>query len=68
MLFRFGWKMKLRSPIFLAIDYAPGNDGKSGQIIAFGADEVKVRFIAADIDDFLQQLAAGEEVLNNGFH
>lgn len=52
---------------FLAIDYAPGNAGKSGQIIAFGADEVKVRFIAADMDDFLRQLTAGEEVLNNGF-
>jgi len=52
---------------FLAIDYAPGSQGKSGQIIAFGADEVKIRFIAEDMDDFIRQLTAGMDVLNNGF-
>ncbi|PNW28707.1 hypothetical protein BKP44_07255 [Formosa algae] len=52
---------------FIAIDYAPGSKGKSGQIIAFGADETKIRFIAENMIDFLQQLTAGNNVLNNGF-
>lgn len=40
----------------IAIDYAPGSTGTSGQIIAFGADEIKTRFIAENLEDFLQQL------------
>ncbi|MCH7407895.1 SMI1/KNR4 family protein [Belliella sp. DSM 111904] len=41
---------------FYAIDYAPGVQGKSGQIIAFGSDEVRIRFIADSMEVFLQQL------------
>ena len=52
---------------FIAIDYAPGSKGKSGQIIAFGADEIKIRFIAENMQDFLQQFIDGKDVLNNGF-
>ena len=51
---------------FIAIDYAPNTAGQSGQIIAFGADEIKIRFIAKDMEDFLQQLLNGKDVLNNG--
>lgn len=39
---------------FIGIDYAPNSKGKSGQIIAFGADEDTIRFIADDLQDFLQ--------------
>ncbi|WP_405409797.1 SMI1/KNR4 family protein [Maribacter sp. Asnod1-A12] len=52
---------------FIAIDYAPGSKGSSGQIIAFGADETKIRFIAEDMKDFLQQWIDGKDVMNNGF-
>ncbi len=52
---------------FLAIDYAPGSKGTSGQIIAFGADETKIRLIADNMLNFLDQLKQGDEVLNNGF-
>ena len=52
---------------FLAIDYAPGSTGISGQIIAFGADETKIRFIANNMLDFLEQLKNNENVLQNGF-
>jgi cell wall assembly regulator SMI1 len=52
---------------FIAIDYTPGNQGKSGQIIAFGADEYKIRFIAKNMQDFLQQFIDGKDVLDNGF-
>ena len=52
---------------FLAIDYAPGSKGTSGQIIAFGADENKIRFIAEDMTSFLQMWINGKDVLNNGF-
>lgn len=52
---------------FIAIDYAPGNKGTSGQIIAFGADEIKIRFIAENMEDFLEQFISGKDVLNNGF-
>ena len=48
---------------FLAIDYAPGPEGKSGQIIAFGADEIKIRFIAEDMKDYLLKLIAGKDGL-----
>lgn len=44
---------------FYAIDYALGIQGQSGQIIAFGADEVRIRLIATDMEDFLQQLVSG---------
>ncbi|WP_062054558.1 SMI1/KNR4 family protein [Aquimarina longa] len=52
---------------FIAIDYAPGSKGKSGQIIAFGADENKIRWIAENMEDFLQKLIKGTDVLRNGF-
>lgn len=52
---------------FIGIDYAPGSKGTSGQIIAFGADENKIRFIAENMTDFLQQWIEGRDVLNNGF-
>ncbi|MCX2679077.1 SMI1/KNR4 family protein [Galbibacter sp. EGI 63066] len=52
---------------FIGIDYAPGSQGKSGQLIAFGADEYKIRFIAEDLGDFLQQFIDGKDVLDNGF-
>ncbi|WPR76543.1 SMI1/KNR4 family protein [Algoriphagus sp. NG3] len=44
---------------FLAIDYAPGVQGKSGQIISFGADESRIRLIADDMEAFLQLLLSG---------
>jgi cell wall assembly regulator SMI1 len=52
---------------FIAIDYAPGSKGTSGQIIAFGADETRIRLIADNILDFLEQLKQDDEVLINGF-
>lgn len=45
---------------FYAIDYAPGVQGKSGQIIAFGSDEDRIRFIAESMESFLQQLISGQ--------
>ncbi len=44
---------------FYAIDYAPGVQGKSGQIIAFGADEHQIRLMADTLEDFLQLLISG---------
>lgn len=52
---------------FIAIDYLPGSKGNSGQIIAFGADATKIRFIAKNMEDFLKQFIDGKDVLNNGF-
>ena len=52
---------------FVAIDYAPSTKGSSGQIIAFGPDENKIRFIAENMVDFLQQLLAGKDLLNMGY-
>ncbi|MGB0906218.1 MAG: SMI1/KNR4 family protein [Maricaulaceae bacterium] len=52
---------------FIAIDYAPNIKGASGQIIAFGADAVKVRYLAKDMTEFLRLLSAGEDVMNYGF-
>lgn len=52
---------------FIGIDYVPGGQGKSGQIIAFGADENKIRWIAEDMSDFLQQFLDEKDVLNRGF-
>ncbi|MFD0796030.1 SMI1/KNR4 family protein [Maribacter chungangensis] len=52
---------------FIALDYAPGSQGTSGQIIAFGADEQKIRFIAKDLSDFLAQLSKGDAILDTGF-
>ncbi len=53
---------------FLAIDYLPGSQGTSGQIIAFGADENKIRFIAPNMQNFIQQLLDDKNALNNGFN
>ncbi|WP_396634054.1 SMI1/KNR4 family protein [Maribacter sp. R86514] len=52
---------------FVAMDFAPGSKGTSGQIIAFGADEIKIRCLAENLTDFLQQINDGKDVLNNGF-
>lgn len=52
---------------FIALDYAPESQGTSGQIIAFGADEQKIRFIAKDLSDFLERLSKGDAILNTGF-
>ncbi|WP_298778224.1 SMI1/KNR4 family protein [uncultured Polaribacter sp.] len=52
---------------FIAIDYAPGSKGKSGQIIAFGTDETKIRFIDKSMVSFLEYLIDGKDVFNNGF-
>ena len=52
---------------FIALDYTPGSKGNSGQIIAFGADEQKIRFIAKNLVDFLEGLTKGDQILNTGF-
>lgn len=52
---------------FIAMDFAPGSKGACGQIIAFGADEIKIRYLAENLTDFLQQIADGKEAWNNGF-
>lgn len=52
---------------FIALDYAPGSQGTSGQIIAFGADEQKIRFIAINMADFLEQYIKSDVVLSTGF-
>lgn len=52
---------------FIALDFAPGSKGNSGQIIAFGADEQKTRFIAKNLVEFLEELAKGDKILNTGF-
>ena len=39
---------------FIAIDYAPGSKGTSGQIIAFGADADKIKWVAGSLGDFLK--------------
>lgn len=52
---------------FIAIDFAPGSKGSSGQIIAFGADETIIRFIAKNLVDFFQQYIDGKNVLYNIF-
>lgn len=48
---------------FLAIDYAPGTQGRSGQIIAFGADEDRIRLVADNMEAFLQQLISGNRLV-----
>lgn len=52
---------------FIALDFAPGSKGSSGQIIAFGADEQKIRFITKDIAEFLEALSRDDAILNKGF-
>jgi len=52
---------------FVAMDFAPGSKGTSGQIIAFGADEIKIRYLAENLTDFLQQINDGKDAWNNGF-
>ncbi|SHJ48553.1 SMI1/KNR4 family protein [Aquimarina spongiae] len=52
---------------FIALDYAPGSKGKSGQIIAFGVDEIKIRWIAENMTDFLQEFIKETDVMSNGF-
>jgi len=52
---------------FVAMDFAPGSKGTSGQIIAFGADELKIRYLAKNLTDFLQQISDGKDAWNNGF-
>ena len=39
---------------FIAIDYSPGSKGTSGQIIAFGADADKIKWVAGSLGDFLK--------------
>lgn len=38
---------------FIGIDYAPGKEGKSGQIIAFGRDTDTIKFIAYNLYEYL---------------
>jgi len=52
---------------FVAMDFAPGSKGTPGQIIAFGADEIKIRYLAENLTDFLQQINDGKDAWNNGF-
>ena len=52
---------------FVAMDFAPGSKGTPGQIIAFGADEIKIRHLADNLTDFLQQIKDGKDPWNNGF-
>ena len=39
---------------YMAIDYAPGKKGQSGQIIVFGADEDKITVIAENLNALLE--------------
>lgn len=52
---------------FIALDFAPGPKGSSGQVIAFGTDEHKIRFIAQNLVVFLQELSKGDAILQKGF-
>lgn len=52
---------------FIAIDFAPGSKGTAGQIIAFGADEIKIRCLTNNLTDFITQIADSKEPWNNGF-
>lgn len=51
---------------FIGIDYAPNEQGTSGQIIAFGADAVTVRYLAKDMSEFFALLLNGVDVVNIG--
>lgn len=59
--------MSSGGPNYVAIDYAPNTKGTSGQIIAFGAEEGKIRVVAHNLLDFFTQVQQGEDVMNNGF-
>lgn len=52
---------------FIAMDFAPNKNGKSGQIIAFGSDEIKIRLLADNLEEFYMKMANGEDVCNFGF-
>ena len=40
---------------FLCVDYCPNPAGRSGQVIAMGADDTLIRLVAENVLDFLQQ-------------
>jgi cell wall assembly regulator SMI1 len=44
-----------RTGNFAAVDLLPGPTGRTGQIIYFGADEYTIRWLAADVADFLRR-------------
>lgn len=50
---------------FIGIDMLPNWAGKIGQIIAFGVDEMAIRCVASDMNDFLQQFLDGRNPMNN---
>jgi cell wall assembly regulator SMI1 len=50
---------------FIGIDMLPNWAGKIGQIIAFGVDEMAIRYVASDMNDFLQQFLDGTNPMNN---
>jgi len=50
---------------FIGIDMLPNWAGKIGQIIAFGVDEMAIRYVASDMNDFLQQFLDGKNPMNN---
>jgi cell wall assembly regulator SMI1 len=50
---------------FIGIDMLPNRAGKIGQIIAFGVDEMAIRYVASDMNDFLQQFLDGKNPMNN---
>jgi len=50
---------------FIGIDMLPNSAGKIGQIIAFGVDESAIRYIASDMNDFIQQFLDGKNPMNN---
>lgn len=52
---------------FVALDFAPVSKGTPGQVIAFGADEIKIRYLAENLTAFLQQINNGKDAWNNGF-
>ncbi len=43
---------------FVAIDYAPGPEGKAGQVITFGPDEQAHFRLGVDLEDFLRAVLA----------
>lgn len=50
---------------FIGIDMLPNRAGTIGQIIAFGVDEMAIRYVASDMNDFLQQFLDGKDPMNN---
>lgn len=43
---------------FIALDFAPGPNGKQGQVISFGADEIEMLQLAENFPKFLQLMHA----------